>query len=231
MQSFPFPKTPVGFLLPKAPAIDRDELIVDRCKGKVVLHLGCVDYPLLDERLLTNQLLHQKLVQSAKSVWGVDLDEAGIRRLTAECRIDKLLVADAEHLETVAGRIEQPEIVVAGEILEHVNNPGLVLAGIRNLLQPGGELLITVPNALAMRIWVHTFRHRENIHPDHVVYFSPYTISNLVSRFGFRVTRLWWYWYPSTRPTVNVVKQKLFRWLAKRWSFIGDGLILLAVKE
>jgi SAM-dependent methyltransferase len=226
-----FVKTPVGFILPTAAAVERDELILEQCSGKVVLHLGCVDYPLLEERLRTNQLLHQKLLNRAQSVWGVDIDEAGIRMLTNDFGIDKLLTVDAERLDLIADRVEQPDIVVAGEILEHVNNPGLVLTGIRNLLRPGGELLVSVPNALAMRIWFHTFRHRENIHPDHVVYFSPYTISNLVGRFGFRVSSLWWYWYPSTRPRVNAIKQWIFRRVAERWSFIGDGLILLGVKE
>ncbi len=221
----------VGFLLPRVNAIDRDELILKLCTAKNVLHLGCVDYPLLAERLRTNQLLHQKILRVAKKVWGVDVDAEGISMLRDLYKIPDLIVADAEELETIRSTLNNVEVVVAGEILEHVNNAGKVVSGIRDLLPVGGTLIVSVPNALALRIWFHTLRHRENIHPDHVVYYSPYTLSNFLQRFGFATRELYTYWYPSTRPTVNALKQVLFRQFSKRWSYIGDGIVAIATKE
>lgn len=228
--SYGFTKTGVGFQLPNAEVIDRDAHIVNLCTGKTVLHLGCVDYPLLDERLRTNQLLHQKLLAVAKKVWGVDLDRDGIEVLSEMHKIPDLLVADVEELPSLKSLFGNIDVVVAGEILEHVNNGGKVLSGIRELLPPGGKLIVSVPNALALRIFFHTLRHRENVHPDHVVYYSPYTLTNFLDRFGFVTHDLYTYWYPSTRPLVNNIKEFLFRQVSKRWSFIGDGIVAIATR-
>lgn len=229
--SYNFENSNVGFALPRAAVIDRDNLIVKLCTGKVVLHLGCVDYPLLDDRLRTNQLLHQKILKVAKRVWGVDLDKEGIQLLSEVHKIPDLLVADVEELTSLKSLLGNIDVVVAGEILEHVNNGGKVLAGINELLPRKGMLIVSVPNALALRIFFHTLRHRENIHPDHVAYYSPYTLTNFLGRFGFKTRELYTYWCPSTRPLVSSVKEFLFWWMSKRWSFIGDGIVAIATKD
>lgn len=71
-------KTDFHHLLPKANLIrGRHPFIVDYCIGKKVLHIGCVDAGLMEERYKQNELLHQKLDKVASLLYGIDIDAGG----------------------------------------------------------------------------------------------------------------------------------------------------------
>jgi hypothetical protein len=66
--------------LPPATLVDgRHPFIVERCREKSVLHVGCVDAGLLEERFARGDLLHQKLERVARRPVGTDIDSEGIR--------------------------------------------------------------------------------------------------------------------------------------------------------
>lgn len=220
-----------GFTLPQSKCVDRDNFIIEECVQKNVVHLGCVDYPLLKKRIDDGELLHLKILKVARKVWGVDLNEEGVNILTEQYNIPNLIVANAELLLEKKALLEGVEVVVAGEILEHVNNVGMVVNSIYEILPKGGMLLLTVPNALALRILFHNLRRRENVHPDHVYYFSPHTMTALLQRYQFNVEKIYGYWYPSTRPIVNRIKSLIYSIISKPYPFIGDGIIVIARKE
>ena len=72
-------------------------------------------------------------------------------------------------------------------VLEHVNRPKEFLGHVRRLLKPGGVTYLIVPNvdSLACRV-LHeeaaTFDGR-----NHLLYFSPRTLRDLLEREGFEV--------------------------------------------
>ncbi|MBO0181221.1 hypothetical protein J0682_30075, partial [Vibrio parahaemolyticus] len=73
------------------------------------------------------------------------------------------------------------DVIVAGEIIEHLNNPGLFLSGVRRFMHRDSKLVITTINAYcAMRFFVYALRGRrginEFVHPDHVAYYSYSTL-------------------------------------------------------
>lgn len=214
-----FVKSKLGYRLDDMSSVDRDNTIVELCRSKNVVHFGCVDYPLLEERIRSGQLLHLKLMSSASRIWGVDLDADGITKLSEKYNVPDLLVGNIENLGPIQDRFGKIDMVVAGEIFEHLNNVGLALSEIYKILQPNGLLVVTVPNALALRIWFHSLRRRENVHPDHVCYFSPYTLWSLLRRYNFETQTIYGYWYPSTRPIVNKIKQRLFRMISRFYPF------------
>ena len=41
--------------------VERVRYVLDQCRGKAVLHLGCVDHPFLEERIASGNLLHAAL--------------------------------------------------------------------------------------------------------------------------------------------------------------------------
>lgn len=221
----------VGFVLPSSRSIDRDKFIVNYCTQKNVIHLGCVDYPLLEQRIKEGQLLHLKILKVAKKVWGIDIDAEGIKFLKEKFNIPDLIVANAEQLPSLKSKFQDAEVAVAGEIFEHVNNVGMVVNGLYEVLPCGGTLIATVPNALAIRIFFHNFKRRENVHPDHVYYFSPYTMASMLKRYKFKVEAIYGYWYPSTRSLVKPIKNFIFSILSKYNPFIGDGIVVVAKKE
>ncbi|HXM00797.1 MAG TPA: class I SAM-dependent methyltransferase [Rhizomicrobium sp.] len=171
------------------PIGSREQFILDACRGKTVLHVGCTDAPLTAERLKAGDLLHVGVTKAAKRCIGLDLSRDGIAILAA-AGLDNVEYGNAEKMDTAHFRAEGIDLIVAGEVIEHMNNPGLFLEGCAEILKDGGELLITVPNAFAPSRFVHLLLGREVVHKDHVAYYSPKTMTELIRRHGFHVTFL-----------------------------------------
>ncbi|MEZ4677708.1 MAG: methyltransferase domain-containing protein [Caldilineaceae bacterium] len=125
--------------LPKVPLIfRRHDFLVEIARGKRVLHLGCVDAGLLEERFNRGELLHQRLAMVTAELWrGFDIEEAGIDFLRAK-GFDKLIVGDLSYIDQFA-ELQQAEfdLILASEVVEHLQNPGLFFQAIQALMKPG----------------------------------------------------------------------------------------------
>ena len=139
------------FRVPKVETvIGRMNFVLERCKGKKILHLGCVDEGLTEERIKKGDLLHTRLMSVAKEVLGVDISAEGIK-LLKEYGIDNLIVGNIEQLEQIEELNQQNfDIILLTEVLEHLNNPGLFLQGVKKLFSPDTLMIITVPNGLRL---------------------------------------------------------------------------------
>jgi 2-polyprenyl-3-methyl-5-hydroxy-6-metoxy-1,4-benzoquinol methylase len=116
---------------------DRFEFLMSRARNKKVLHIGCADGH-----------LHRFLGSVASELWGVDLSEeriADMRRVGYR----NIYQGDAEQLQRIPElRGQHFDAIIAGEMIEHLNNPGLFLDGCRFLSSANTEVIITTPNAL-----------------------------------------------------------------------------------
>jgi hypothetical protein len=170
VQAFPYQSAEyvekMMHLIPPAKVVDREGYILRQCKDRSVLNLGS-----------SSGTLHRNIEKVARLVVGVDRKTADI-----VCDLD----VDPQHLETLTGI----ELIVAGEIIEHLANPGRLLQSLRTLNVP---LLITVPNALSSAASSHSRRGYENVNADHVAWYSYTTLATLVTRYGFRLSEFRWY--------------------------------------
>jgi ubiquinone/menaquinone biosynthesis C-methylase UbiE len=87
------------------------------------------------------------------------------------------------------------DVVWAGEVIEHVADVAPWLSELRRVLRPHGTLLLTTPHngpttllrlALSRRAFAEHFEPRS----DHVQYFSPHTLRELLDDLGFDVAEL-----------------------------------------
>lgn len=176
--------------LPKTPVVyGRQQSICARSHGRRVLHLGCVDAGLVEDRFARGELMHQKLVKVAAELWGADIDGEGIAFLR-EQGFGNLFAGDIidgiPELES-----QSFDVIVASEVLEHLDNPGLFLDAVRNLMTPSRtELIVTVPNAYRLDSLLSMWRGVENVHPDHNYWFSYYTLTNLLRKRGFEIAEV-----------------------------------------
>jgi len=95
---------------------------------------------------------------------------------------------DAMDLSTLLpGR--QFNTVVAGELLEHLENPCEFLRGVRPLVAPGGRLVLSTPNPLGFPVlFCELFRIKRFFYSrDHLCLFPPRWVERLLERAGFEV--------------------------------------------
>lgn len=192
--------------LPNVPVVrGRLDIVAERCKGKRVLHLGCVDAGLLEQRYQRGELMHQRLAGVARELWGVDVDAQGIQRLR-ELGFTNLVVGDIcrlQDLKDLHGRAF--EVIVASEVIEHLLNPGQFLESIRSFMTPGQtELIVTVPNAFRFDTLCWLLRGVEYVHPDHNYWFSYHTIVNLLRKMHFIPKEVYVYSFSASGKSVAV---------------------------
>lgn len=181
--------------LPNVPVVNsRQEWIKTRCMGKRVLHLGCVDTGLLHERFQHKEHLHQNLADVTSELWGVDINAEGISFLRGQL-FDNLIVGDIcelDRIEVLRGK--EFDVIVASEVIEHLQNPGLFLSAVKVLMSPGKtELIISLPNAFRIDTLIWLLRGVEYIHPDHNYWFSYHTATNLIRKSGLEINAVYVY--------------------------------------
>jgi SAM-dependent methyltransferase len=209
--------------------VDRTEFILQSCAGKSVLHLGCTNYPYTEVSLANEMLLHSRIDAVSTRLVGIDNDREGIELLKGKVG-GEIFLADLEHLEDLEFS-DVLNVIIAGEIIEHLNNPGLFLNGVKRFMSPESTLVLTTINAYsAMRFLYYGVRGRggvaEPVHPDHVAYYSYSTLKLLLERHGMRVDNILFYdlgheHRPHNRWFLNLANDIGVR-IASQWS---DGLI------
>jgi 2-polyprenyl-3-methyl-5-hydroxy-6-metoxy-1,4-benzoquinol methylase len=173
--------------------VDRNSFLIERARNKTVLHLGCADEHAVGLKLRKHAHLHAQLAAVTKELWGVDASGEALSELRL-AGFSNLIRADVERLDEIDALHNQHfDVVIAGELIEHIFNPGLFLKACRRLCSANTELILTTPNALVYSQTLFALLNREAIHPDHTLMWSPATLKNLVVRSGFAVKEVWVY--------------------------------------
>lgn len=137
--------------------------------GLRVLDLGCRTGALTQHYAAGNELT------------GVDVDHDALAR--ARDRLD---------IETVWADVEAElpfddetfDVVVAGELLEHLADPAATVSHVQRVLRPGGRFVGSVPNAYRLKARL-AFAAGCDPDPDptHLRMFSPQSLVRLLDRF------------------------------------------------
>lgn len=156
--------------VPDFPVVDRVGFIVDMCRGKVVLDIGA------------SGPMHESIVTAAKKCYGIDREDG-----------DGVVGVDLDSLCDTAGVPfwGDVELIVCGEVIEHLANPGNFLKHLRYAY--ARPVIITVPNAASSALQHSLRRGIESVNSDHVAWYSWKTLSVLLGRYGYE-PKLWaWY--------------------------------------
>lgn len=85
---------------------------------------------------------------------------------------------------------ESVDLITLHHVLEHIQDPNVVLQSIAQLLKKDGSLIVAVPNYLSMQA---KFGKKEWFHldlPHHLYHFSEAGLSRLLRVHGFRVNEI-----------------------------------------
>ena len=207
--------SPANAKRPEIKIRDRVRYILDYCHDKRVLHVGCAAAPYTQSELEDGTLLYESVERVASVQYGIDCSAEGIQILKA-VGYTNLATANVERigLDKPFGEVDF-DLVLAGEVLEHLSNPGLFLDSVKSFLTtPSARLVLTAPNAYCAYRFVYSFlTRREAVDTDHVCYFSRSTLLQLLSKHGYDVEDFSFYSAREYEKVLNHGRFKLFWWI------------------
>lgn len=162
---------------------DRVAYLSELARGKNVLDVGVVEHFL--DAYKNPGWLHRHIAEAASSCLGVDLLEKEVEKLSkAGFNVIARDLTD-EPLN------QQFDLIIAGEVLEHVDAPGRFMKNCASMLQPNGRLVITVPNPwVANAVIKNSLRSQTFVDSaDHVSWYDASTLIELGQRNGLRLVK------------------------------------------
>ena len=199
--------------------------------GGAVCDLGCASGGLL-----------AALRDRAGSLTGVDLEPDAVA--AARAVADHALVADVSQLHDAppGGPFD---VVVCGDVLEHVATPAAVLRTVAGWLAPHGAVVVSVPNVAYVQARWRLLRGRWRYEPSgifddtHLRFFTRETILELVDEVGLSTDRVvpvvpalrnhlrWLDRLP--RPLTRRL-ERLWQRLGRRWATLLSFQFILVVR-
>jgi 2-polyprenyl-3-methyl-5-hydroxy-6-metoxy-1,4-benzoquinol methylase len=217
--------------VPIADYVDREAFVLEHCRGKSVLHVGCVG-----DRMLRDgeRELHYRIADVTSELWGLDINASGMKamkdQLSAACG-KRVVGGDAEHLPEIDGLPTAFDVVLLADIVEHVGNPALVLRGARERVAPSGSILLTTPNVGGLTALLRFLRAREMWASAHTFWFSFSTLRRLCERCGLRVVRYNTAFDFMPRKGFRRLKMQLGRWFLKLAPRYGGTIVALLERD
>ncbi len=184
-------------------------------EDSVVLDLGCVCHD-LDQTAVP--WLHRFLVDRSRRVVGVDILPQAVERMRKDGY--EALCANVETMDLG----ETFNVIVAGDILEHLDNPGAFLDRAKRHLASDGVLLLTTPNPITYVRFLRVFlKGQAGANKEHTCWFTAKVLRQLARRHGWEVaeeafvddTRLFYPWRKpaASRSAFHRALRSLNRWL------------------
>ena len=137
--------------------------------------------------------MSQIFKNQGSSVTGIEIDpEAGH---VAQEYCDRMIIADVETLEL--DKTFEPgsfDVIVCGDVLEHLKNPESILKTIKKFLKPSGYLVVSLPNFchgdVLLTIMNGDFRYTSVglLDETHLRFFGLKNIFSLFARCGYGIS-------------------------------------------
>lgn len=165
--------------------LSRLDVFSSLCAGKRVLHVGCADWPITDPKTS----LHIGLEPHCAVLDGLDVHADALDQLRP--------LVQGRLFSDFAEVTEKYDVVLVPEVLEHVAD----VAGFLDQLETieAGCYLMSVPDAFQCRARHFDYIAEsetfvEVVHPDHNVWYTPYTFANTIRKYSdLKVERMWFF--------------------------------------
>lgn len=213
---------------------ERNDLLMSLMSNKKVLHFGCCDHEgLIESKFKTGSHLQVNISKVAESCVGIDIDKKALNRMKklgiTNCYYYDLFETNNNDLEN-----QVYDYVLLGELLEHITNPVMFLSLISQKFKNAKKIVITVPNAFNSKNINNIKRGIEEINTDHKYWFTPYTISKVITEAGFNMNCLYFVDRSRISTCEKVIKwyyliQRKNPFTSKKWHIDkANGIVAIA---
>ena len=162
---------------------ERIDEVLRHCHG-LVLDLGCAGQADRRSALDSTYWLHGRIIERFPDAWGLEYSTQNADELLLQ-GMRNIRIGDAQNFDLE----ERFDTVVAGEIIEHLPNPGGMLTSAARHLKPGGRIIVTTPyvfsGAFTAYAWLKFPKTCSNT--DHTMWYCPSTMSVLAGKCGLAV--------------------------------------------
>ncbi len=169
-------------------------LIVEKCKDKKVLEIGCVNHDLAGRNAQKNigNWLFGHLNDVSQKAVGIDIDKKAVIQLKKEGY--EVYAADAQNFDLK----QKFDVIVVSAVTDHLLNFEGFFQSCADHLQPGGQILIYEDNILSIPRWIgrwlrfHLYRNERELGMADDITLKPvsFTFKNYVGRFDLKVKEI-----------------------------------------
>jgi len=153
-------------------------------ENKKVLDVGCA----------TARLAGRLRSEKGCFIVGIEKDRCAAEIARDNC--DQLIVGDIETLDTIPFPENFFDIIVFGDVLEHLHFPKIVLSRLRKYLSDDGYIIASIPNVANWRVRFQLFFGRFEytdgglLDRNHVRFYTLKTARRLIEESGFNIVRI-----------------------------------------
>jgi SAM-dependent methyltransferase len=126
----------------------------------------------------------QCALDAGYDAYGIDLSPDAVK-WAAERHPGRVFRGPLEEVPEI--HEQQYDVIFGSHVIEHLTNPCAFLDNASRLLRPGGLIVLVTPNIKSLLARVSGSRWVSFKIPEHVSYYDPDTITELLRRTGFTV--------------------------------------------
>lgn len=116
-------------------------------------------------------------------------------------------------------------VIIAGDIIEHLDNPGLFLKNVKNHLKKNGVFIINTPNAFSINRIIMSFLKLGNLkqHPEHTFLFTEQLLRLIIKRNGFNIKEVIYFNHSPLD-----LKGKIIQFFSRISKYYSENILIIA---
>jgi 2-polyprenyl-3-methyl-5-hydroxy-6-metoxy-1,4-benzoquinol methylase len=184
--------------LPRSRLVAPSDTAIAYASGRKVLNVGMggfVDNDSETEKELADPALslHAELAKAAASLTGIDVNPLAIEimRRVVPGRYVVADIMDPSSLDQFRNELFQ--VIIFGDVIEHLDNFGIALRNLTAMLAPGGTIVISTVNAFSFGAFAKMLFRYEAGHEEHTCWFSYLTLKRTLEMNGLRIVDFMFY--------------------------------------
>ena len=159
------------------------------------INLGILKYIKENQKILDigcgTGLLDKEIKKKNNIVYGIDISKERLK--IAKKRLDRVFRQDVNQINIPSHKFD---VLIFADILEHLENPLLLLRTSKKYLKKDGYIIVSIPNVVVWNIRLKflfgsfTYKESGTLDKSHLRFFTKKTALELVNNAGYKIKKV-----------------------------------------